>query len=162
LHYLAPRKTHIRDKPEDIITQSIICFVIILASVTCLKPVLRPFDGETFGSRAARSTSSKRYATGQDTTVTQNTYYELSEVHAKHQPSPDPSKNHVGWPELSLQANSTSEDDEMPLNQRERTTSNKNGVFRHSAHAEYVEHSNGDDFDGIRKDLTWSVRAARM
>lgn len=162
MHYLVPRKTHIRDKPEDIITQSVICFVIILASVTCLKPVLRPFDGETFGSRAARSRFSKKYATEQYTTATQNTYYELSGLRAKHQPIPDPSENHVGWPEPSSKGNSTFEDDEVPLNQRERTISNNNGVFRHSAHAGYVERSGGDDVDGIRKDSTWSVRVASM
>ncbi|TKA82757.1 hypothetical protein B0A55_01092 [Friedmanniomyces simplex] len=124
--------------PADLMSHVLIGTTIILASVTFIKPVLRPFDPSTFGSQASRS-GLFRYTT--EVNVSRNQYYELS--------APRCSPKNVMKSEM---------DDEMPLT--EAAVSTRPRAFAHVAH---VEHDVGNckaSGKSISKTQSWNVSIA--
>ena len=153
LYYL-PRKLE-NQLPDDIMTQVLIGATIILASVTFIKPVLRPFDPSAGGSRALRS-GLFRYTT--ETKISQNQYYELSAAR-----SADCSwgvrKSEVSHGAKSPRIAKQSEmDDEIPLT--EVVLSTRPSAFAHVAHGQHGDGECEGNCQHIWKTQDWSVSVA--
>ena len=73
LHYLNHSSNNIQI--ESILLQTTSAFAIVIASMTCLRPFLRPFDPTAFGSNA---TIGSRYAI--NTNKARNGFHELDNI----------------------------------------------------------------------------------
>lgn len=155
LYYLAPHNFDSRNHPEDLFTQSILCFAIVLASATCLKPVLKPFDQATFGSYAT-STAISKYTLERD--ATKSTCYELSDADPRNRPGPDAQVSRASRPEATKQRKYVIEEDEVPLNDELQLRSHRGDAIGYGSHVVSQNESEDNSSDGIRKDISWSVR----
>lgn len=155
LYYLAPHSFDSRSHPEDLFTQTILCFAIVLASATCLKPVLKPFDQATFGSYAT-STAISKYTLERD--ATKSACYELSDTDPRKRPGSDPQVSRASRPEATKQRKYVIEEDEIPLNNELQSRSHRGDAIGYGSHVVSQNESEDNSGNGIRKDISWSVR----
>ena len=162
LYYLYPSIGDEHHIPADIISGVIAGTVIIFASITCLKPFLRPFDAGAFGTRLSKQhTGLFNYAKEHDLLRVGAHYYELSAAHSS-KPSGG-QKSEVLETVRSMQDSRLEQEDEVPLTAHVPAPVLRPGHCMHSAR---IRHGGGDnDIDenrqGISMTQSWHVSVER-
>lgn len=154
LYYLQPLSAIDASTTAETIRQVIIGCNVLFASLTCLKPFLKPFDTAAFGSHHASRTGIFRCTNEQNKSAT---YYELSANISTNRSMPGGGAgNRKSMVTQSQRSIANGEDDEVPL------TDNASSGLRPGriGHTAEIRHSDvGDDGHerNISKTQTWTV-----
>jgi len=163
LYYLYPLIGYKHHLPADMVTGVIAGTVIIFASITCLKPFLRPFDAGAFGTQLSNQhTGLFKYTVDQNVSRVGAQYYELSAAHSVRRMGAG-QKPEVLETIRSMQDSRIEQDDEVPLTGRVPAPMLRPGQYMHSAHVRHgdSDHENDDNGHGISKTQSWVVSVER-
>lgn len=149
LYYLHPSTEGSRHgTAADIVTVAVMHAAIFLASITCLKPFLRPFDPVAFGATASRSGLFRYTTEHEDSRNRSERYYELSGTRS----AKDGKKGPTSEIRSKSSGNELDGEDELPLRPHD---------ISHVAAAQSERDDPGDrvrgDARSISKTQSWTV-----